>query len=101
MQIKFKTAYSINTHPIIAQTELLKQWCESYHNDQVNFISRALVDFIDYDILEYPNQDQLKKEYTHYLSTFSSDLSDENVERCLRAFASEYKLMELTITVED
>ena len=101
MQIKFKTAYPINTSPIVAQTDLLGQWSKSCEADQIKFIKQAVVEFTDYDMREYPNQIQLKKEYATYLSTFNSDYSDENVNRCFKEFAKKFRILELTITPED
>lgn len=101
MQIKFKTAYHINTSPIAAQTELLNQWSKSCESDQIKFIKKAIIEFTDYDMCEYPNQTQLKKEYATYLSTFNSERSFENIERCFKEFAKEYRILELTITPED
>lgn len=101
MQIKFKTAYSANTDPIVAQTALLDQWSKSCENDQIKFIKKADIEFTNYNIYEYPNQTQLKKEYATYLSTFNSDCSDENVSRCFKEFAKKYRILELTITPED
>jgi hypothetical protein len=101
MQIKFKTAYPINIFPIVAQEELLNQWSKSCRECQVKFIDKAKIDFTTYDMLEYPDQKQLKKEYATYLSTFNPDCSDENVERCFKEFAKKYRILELTITPED
>jgi hypothetical protein len=52
-------------------------------------------------MLEYPDQMQLKKEYAVYLSSFHTDTSDENIEACFREFPKCYRVMELTITVEE
>lgn len=101
MQIKFKTAYGLNTDPIIAQIDLLEQWTKSCQECQVKFIDKAKITFITYDMLEYPDQTQLKKEYALYLSSFNSDTSAENIEACFKEFAKEYHILELTITPED
>lgn len=101
MQIKFKTAYDINTPLIVPQKDLLEQWIKSCDEYQIKFIEKANLDFKDYDMLKYPNQEQLRKEYTTYLATFNSDLSEENVAKCFKEFAKSYRILELTIIPEN
>ena len=101
MQIKFRVCCPNHTDPIIAQESLLRQWAESCTRQQLKFIKNTRLKFNIYNLLEYPDQEIIKKEYTSYLATFNSDLSDENVNRCLKGFSKDYYLMELVITVED
>jgi hypothetical protein len=101
MQIKFRVCYSKCQDPLTAQESLLNQWADSCAKQQIKFIKRTLLKFNTYDLLEYPDQELIKKEYTTYLATFNSDLSDENIDRCLKGFSEDYYLMELVITPED
>lgn len=101
MQIKFRVCYPIHTDPIVAQESLLDQWAKSCARQQIKFIKKTNLKFNTYNLLEYPDQEIIKKEYTTYLATFNSDLSDENIDRCLKRFSEDYYLMELVITPED
>lgn len=101
MQIKFRVCYPKDTDPIVAQESLLDQWAKSCAKQQIKFIKKTLLKFNTYNLLDYPDQEVIKKEYIAYLSTFNSDLSDENVDRCLKGFSEKYQLMELIITPED
>lgn len=102
MQIKFKTTYSINSSPDIAQIALLEQWMEAVKNSQINYIKNAKIAFIDYDLLEYPEQEQLLKEYTRYFASFNSNYTNkEIVEEAFEEFSKHYRLLELVITPED
>lgn len=101
MQIKFRVCYPIHTDPIVAQESLLDQWAKSCARQQIKFIKKTNLKFNIYNLLEYPDQEIIKKEYTTYLATFNSDLSDENIDRCLKRFSEDYYLMELVITPED
>ena len=102
MQVKFKTAYSKESSPDIAQMELLEQWVDAIKNSQIKYIQTAKIDFIDYDISEYYNQEQLLREYTTYLSTFNSDhANEEYVKKVFKEFSKDFRLLEMVITVED
>lgn len=101
MQIKFITAYGMCTNQTVAQKNLLDQWANCCENSQIKFIEKATITFTTYDLLEYPDQARLKREYTAYIADFNSDLTEEKVNYCLKEFAKDYKLMELTIIVED
>ena len=102
MQIKFRVWCPKHTDPIVAQKNLLKQWAESCDRQQIKFIKKTSLKFNIYDLLEdYPNPEVLKKEYISYLASFNSDLSDENINRCLKGFSEDYYLMELVIVVDD
>ena len=102
MQIKFKTAYSLNSSPEIAQIALLEQWTEAIKNSQINYIKNAKIEFIEYKLLDYPDQEQLLKEYTVYFASFNSNYTDsEIVEEAFKEFSNHYRLLELVITPED
>ena len=101
MHIKFKTIYGPEAPLIMVQKELLRQWATSCEECQMKFIQEANIIFNDYSMPEYPNQKQLKKEYSRYLATFNPDLSDENVANCFKEFAKQYRVLELVITPED
>lgn len=101
MQIKFITAYGIYTDHTVAQKNLLGQWANCCENSQIKFIEKATVTFTTYGLLEFPDQARLKREYTAYIADFNSDLTEEKVNYCLKEFAKDYKLMELTIEVKE
>lgn len=102
MQIKFRVWCPRHTDPIVAQESLLDQWAKSCASQQIKFIKKTSLEFNIYNLLEaYSDPEIIKKEYTSYLATFNSDLSDENIDRCLKSFSEDYYLMELVITPED
>ena len=102
MLIKFKTAYSVNANLYIAQRALLEQWANAITNSQINYINKAKIEFVEYNLLDYPDQDQLLKEYTTYFSSFSPNWENkEAVEAAYKEFSNNYRLLELVITLED
>jgi hypothetical protein len=101
MQIRFRVCYPKHTDPIIAQENLLDKWVKSCERQQIKFIEKASLSFNTYEMLEYPDQELLKKEYAIYFTAFNSDLSKENIDCCFERFSEDYYLMELVITPED
>ena len=101
MQIKFRVCYTKHTDQIVAQAELLNQWANSCKEQQIKFIKETRLKFNIYDLLDYPDQEVLKKEYAAYLAIFNSNLSEENINYYLKGFSEAYYLMELVITPED
>lgn len=102
MRIKFKTAYSVNAHPDIAQRALLEQWANAITHSQINYIKNAKIEFVEYNLLDYPDQEQLLREYTAYFASFNSNYTDsEIVKEAFKEFSNHYRLLELVITPED
>lgn len=102
MQIKFRVAYNKKSSPDIAQMELLEQWVDAIKNSQIKYIQTAKIEFIDYDISEYYNQEKLLEEYTTYISTFNPEhTNEEYVKKVFKEFSNDFRLLEMVITVED
>jgi hypothetical protein len=96
MQIKFLVGRSPKENPVIAQAALLEQWYNSIENNQIKFIKTATINFIDYDISDYPDQDKIKNAIIDSL-----DCSEEAFEDTYNAVAESTRIMELIITLED
>ena len=95
MQIKFKTAYFINTPPYKVQADLLNLWQQSLEARQIKVIKKANIAFNDYALLEYPEQDALKKEYITY-NSYTGD-----IDALFKSLNTRFRIMELVITPED
>lgn len=116
MQIKFLTIYhdfdDEATSKRYAQDSLIYMWQRSVQTQQVKFISSARVDFKDYSIIEYPNQEKARREiYQAYGHKDKSSNSKQvwrwggetytDFEVFYNKIAEQKRFMELTITVED
>ena len=95
MQVKFKIGYFINTPPYVAQVNLLNLWQHSIEARQIKVIKKANITFNDYALLEYPEQEVLKKEYITYNSCTSG------IDELFESLNKELRIMELVITPED
>lgn len=101
MQIKFKTGYSIGTPLSYVQAGLLNIWYKSLEASQIKFIKKANIEFIDYDLCEYPNQDKLKEELTSYYNSFNTKQSEHLSEKAFNNLIGKLRILELVITPED
>ena len=116
MQIKFLTLYhdfdDESTSKRYAQDSLIYMWQRSIQLQQVKFISSAMVDFKDYNILEYPDQAKARKEIWNAYGHKDKYSKHKQVWRwCGREYtdfeafysiiAEQKRFMELTITVND
>jgi hypothetical protein len=102
MQIKFKAAYSVESSPDATQMELLQQWTNAIKNSQIKYIQNAKIEFIDYDLLEYYNQEKLLGEYAAYLSTFNHNYANEEyVKEAFKEFSKDFRLLEMVITPDE
>jgi hypothetical protein len=116
MQIKFLTIYHDFDDEITskryAQDSLIYMWQRSVQTQQVKFISSAKVEFKDYNIMEYPNQEKARREI-HQAYGHKDKISDykqvwrwcgetyTDFEIFYNKLAEQKRFMELTITVED
>lgn len=117
MQIKFLTIYhefeDTDYSKREAQDRLLYMWMRSLQLKNIKFISKAQVEFKDYSVKEYPNQDKAKREvhiaYGHKLKKSEGGGfvyrwgGDEytNLDSIYNALAEQKRFMELIITVDD
>ena len=96
MQIKFKKAFFPDEPKELLQAELLEVWKNNIEKYQVKFISAATVNFADYDIIEYPDQDKLCSD----LIKNNIQEAKENPKQFIESLAGKLRIMELTITAE-
>jgi len=115
MQIKFLTIYhefdNVEYSKQQAQDSLLFMWMRSLQLQQVKFISTAKVEFKDYALLNYPDQEKAKKEiyqaYSHrnkktkHVEYWWCGKQYSDFDTLYNALAEQKHLMELIITVED
>lgn len=116
MQIKFLTIYHDFDDETIskryAQESLIYMWQRSVQTQQVKFISSAKVEFKDYAIFEYPNQEKARREVHQAYGHKDKASGWQQVWRwCGDTYtdfdifysklAGQKRFMELTITVED
>ena len=116
MQIKFLTIYhdfdDVEYSKREAQDSLLYMWMRSLQLQRIKFISAAKVEFKEYSLLEYPNQEKARKEiwnaYGHKDRRSKnkivwrwSGIEYDDFEAFYAKVAEQKRLMELTITPED
>jgi hypothetical protein len=110
MQITFLNIYNFyESTPAQAQYELLGFWQQSIKNNQINFINKAKIEFIEYSLAEYPDQERLCKEI-NWKTSYHLDNKQfwQALGKCYDTFdvlyddiAKSHYLMELTITLEE
>ncbi len=96
MQIKFLTGRDPKADQIVAQADLLQQWYKSIENSQIKFIKNANIEFIDYDISDYPDQDKIKKAIMT-----SCGYTEARYLEMYDSIAERIRVMELVITTEN
>ena len=114
MTISFLNIYNCNyDERLQVQWELLEFWKQSIVMDQVDFIQSAKVEFKDYSVLEYPNQERARREISNarvhkinkagvvsiYWEWAGKRYFD--FDKLYEDIAVDHRLMELTITTED
>jgi hypothetical protein len=120
VQIKFLTIYHYDYEDLdniynainkcIAQEELLYMWQNNIQSNNINFINKAVVEFNDYSLFDFPDIEKAKKEihnaYGHkeggngvVYRWCGEEYSD--LESIYKDLAEQKRLMELTITVEN
>lgn len=114
MVISFLNIYNYNyDERLQVQWELLDFWRRSIEEDQVDFIHSAKVEFKDYSVLEYPNQERARREISNarvhkinkagavsiYWEWAGKQYWD--FDKLYEDIAVDHHLMELTITTED
>lgn len=110
MQIKFLNIYDCrDIERCQVQYELLEFWQNAIVHDQINFINSALIEFKEYSLEEYPDQEKLCKEINYKTNyhlngqQFWQALGKryDVFEDLYNDLAKGHRLMELTITVEE
>ena len=110
MVIKFLTIYDKSDTEICqVQHELLEFWQKAIVYDQVPFVTKATVEFIDYSLPEYPDQEKLHKEinnktsYRLGTSQFWQALGKlyTTFDELYAELANTHRLMELSIIIEE
>ena len=116
MQIKFLTIYhefdDVEYSKRFAQDSLIYMWQRSVQTQQVKFISSAKVEFKDYNILEYADQERARREVQQAYGHKDKASGNKQVWRWggdtytdfdlfYNKLAEQKRFMELTITVED
>lgn len=96
MNIKFVTAYEADTHKILAQADLLTLWQKSIENSQIKFIKKADIEFLDYAIYDYQDQDKVRKALAD-----GTGYEGEQLEEAYKTLLKQTRVMELVITPED
>lgn len=114
MVISFLNIYNGNyDERLQVQWELLEFWKQSIVADQLDFIHSAKVEFKDYSMLEYPNQERARLEVSNarvhkinkagavqiYWEWAGKRYLD--FDELYKDIAVEHRLMELTITTEE
>ena len=114
MQIKFLTIYhdlaDTEDAKSNAQYSLLSMWQKSLLLQNIGFIESARVEFKNYSLLDYPNQERAKQEVDtafKYQAKKNGPIEYwwggeqyDDLEDLYKALAEEKRLMELTITLE-
>lgn len=115
MKISFLTIYDNHADServkSDAQYDLLGMWQKSILLQNISFINSAKVEFTDYGLFDYPNQERAKKEVSRacgYQAKKNAPIEYwygneryEELEELYKALAEQKRLMELTITVEE
>ena len=114
MVISFLNIYNYNYEERLqAQCELLEFWKRSIEEDQINFIHAAKVEFKDYSMFEYPNQERAMREASNACVHKINKAGAVSIywewagkrywdlDKLYEDMAAEHRLMELTITTEE
>ena len=110
MIIKFLTIYDDSDTEICqAQHELLEFLQNAIVYDQVPFINKAIIEFTEYTLPDYPDQEKLNKEIhnktSYHLGTlqFWQALGKlyTSFDELYTDLANTHKLMELSISIEE
>ncbi len=112
MQIKFLTIYGMPGQGgghIEAQYDLLNYWQRSLINCQTLPIKQAKIEFNEYSLVEYYDQEKLVKEINYKTSYYLDNKQFwqamgkryDMFEDLYNDLAKTYRLMELVITPED
>lgn len=114
MVISFLNIYNYNyEEQLQVQWELLEFWKRSIEEDQVDFIHSAKVEFKDYTMREYPNQERAMREVSNacvhkinnngVISIYWEWAGKRyyDFDKLYEDMAAEHHLMELSITTED
>ena len=113
MQIKFLNIYDFCDIELAqVQYELLGFWQNAIVYDQVPFINKAVIEFTEYALPDYPDQEklvnQLKK---NIISGYDADINSyfwvinkkryTDFEELYNDLAKTHHLMELVVTTDD
>ena len=114
MVISFLNIYNCNyDERLQVQWELLEFWKRGIEEDQVDFIHSAKVEFKDYTMLDYPDQDRAKREVSNACVRKINKAGTVQIywewagkrywdlDKLYEDMAAEHRLMELTITTEE
>ena len=112
MQIKFLTIYGIPGQGggyMEAQYDLLTYWQRSLINGQMLLLKQASIEFKDYALTEYYDQEKLIKEINYKTSYHLDDKQFwqalgkryDVFEDLYNDLAKNHRLMELVITIEN
>ena len=111
MQITFLTIYLDDTDFGLAnaQWDLLSMWQAAISNNTIKIIAEAKINFKNYSLPEYPDQEKLTKEINYKTSYHLNDgqfwlalgKRYDTFEELYNDLAKTHRLMELVITVED
>ena len=115
MQIKFLTIYhdlaDVEDAKSNAQYALLGMWQNSLLLQNIGFVESAKVEFKDYGLFDYPNQERAKKEIdtafkyqakkTDPVEYWWAGKQYPDLDTLYSALAEQKRLMELVITLED
>ena len=95
MEIKFTTAYEVNTPQIFVQAELLDLCRGSLAASQMKAIKKASIEFVSYGLAEYYDQDKVKKAITN------SGTDESKVDEVYKSLVEQQtQIMELIIVPE-
>lgn len=114
MQIKYLTLYhnfaNNDCGQIQAQCSLLSAWQRSAQLRNIKLISMAKIEFKDYSLFDYPDQDRAKREInnaygrenkkTDTIEYWWSGEQYLDFETLYKALAEQKRFMELTVEVE-
>lgn len=110
MVIKFLTIYDyFDTEICQVQHELLEFWQNAIVYDQVPFITKAIIEFTEYALPDYPDQEKLNKEINNKTSYHLGNLQFwqalgklyTSFDELYTELANTHRLMELSITIEE
>jgi hypothetical protein len=114
MVITFLNIYNSNYDELLqVQWELLEFWKQSIAADQINFIHSAKVEFKDFSMLDYPNQERAKREVSNACVHKVNKAGITSIwwewagkryyelDELYNDMAVEHRLMELCINVEE
>lgn len=115
MQIKFLTLYhnfaDNDCGRIQAQCSLLSEWQRCSQLRNIKLISRASIEFKDYSLFDYPDQEKAKQEInnaygredkkTNTVEYWWGGEQYSDFETLYKALAEKKRFMELTLEVEE